>query len=178
MLLFYIVEEIDDILKPTRKKGVNSSGKGKRVERLLAKVLNDKFGGGFSRSVGSGNRWGQVSQLPKHAQDVFEGDLVAPANFILTLECKGGYDHIDLNSIFESGNSEVDSFLKQAEDQGNRTGKKPLLVWKKDRKPWLAFVKTKDLPTIEWEFCLTYRNWSAVSFEKLLNCDRSFFFRD
>jgi hypothetical protein len=94
---------VDDILKnkEKKKKKVNGKQKGGRVERELTKILNTRFNcQDFSRSVGSGNRWGQVSHLPKHARDVFSGDLIVPANFIFCLESKGGYDGIDLNRLF------------------------------------------------------------------------------
>lgn len=169
--------EIDDILQPKAKKKLNSGRKGKRVERDLVKLLNERFGGGFSRSVGSGNRWGQVAALPKHAQDTFSGDLVCPEQFDFVFESKGGYEEIDLNSAFVDGNSQLDAFLKQAEDESERTGRKPLLAWKKNRKPWLAFVKTSDLPHLDYRFRLIYNQWSAVALEELLKEDDSYFFR-
>lgn len=168
---------IDNIMIGKIKKGVNSGRKGKRVERDLAKLLNARFGGGFSRSIGSGNRWGQVSNLPEHAQQTFSGDLVCPPNFAFVLESKGGYDNIDLNSVFIGGNSELDSFLKQADDESKRTGRKPLLVWKKNRKPWLAFVKNTDLPSIEYSYRLYYREWAAIALEELLKMEDNYFYK-
>ena len=69
----------DDLLtdkKKRKQRKADGKRKGNRTELELVKVLNKRFGGGFSRSVGSGNRWGQVSHLPKHAQEVFSGDLI------------------------------------------------------------------------------------------------------
>ena len=168
--------EIEDILKPNKKKKINCGKKGKRVERELAKLLNDRFGGGFSRSVGSGNRYSQVSNLPKHAQDTFSGDLVCPVNFAFVFESKGGYEDIDLNSIFDDGVTQLDDFLKQAEDESSRTGRKPILVWKKNRKPWIAFLKTINLPHLDWNYRLIYKDWSAVSFKELLTNSNEYFF--
>ena len=67
--------DVDDILanaeKGKKKKRINSDRKGKRVELELAKVLNKRFEeilskhadwGRFSRTVGSGNRWGNANQ--------------------------------------------------------------------------------------------------------------------
>jgi Holliday junction resolvase len=169
--------EVDDILgRGEKKKRLNSGRKGKRVERELVKVLNERFGGGFSRSAGSGNRWGQVAHLPKHAQDTFSGDLVCPEDFAFIFESKGGYDDLDLNSIFDGGSALLDSFLKQATDESERTGRKPVLAWKKNRRPWLAFVRTTDLPHSNWQYRLIYREWSAVPLTELLQEDDSFFF--
>lgn len=108
----------------------------------LVKILNNRFGGGFSRSVGSGNRWSQVTHLPKHAQEVFSGDLIVPQGFKWALESKGGYQNIDLNSVFVGGSRELDGFLDQVTKDAERCGRKPMLCWKRDRKPWLAFVAT------------------------------------
>ncbi len=161
--------EVDDITKNEKRKKLNSGDKGKRVERQLVKVLNDRFGGGFSRSVGSGNRIGQVSYLPTHARDTFTGDLVCPENFRWCFECKGGYNEIDLCSAFEDGSAALDKFLQQAEEEAKNCGRKPLLLWKKDRKPWLVFVKSDDLPE-EWkaDYQMQYKDWMIVSFNKLL----------
>jgi hypothetical protein len=169
--------EVEDILgRKERKKHLNSGDKGKRVERGLAKILNDRFGGGFSRSIGSGNRGEQVSNLPRHAKETFSGDLVCPANFAFVFESKGGYDDVDLNSVFEGGNATLDAFLKQASEESVETGRKPILVWKKNRKPWLAWLRTVDLPHTDWEYRLVYREWSAVPLSVLLQSDDEYFY--
>ena len=169
---------VEDILLPKKKKGIKSGQKGKRVERDLVKVLTERFGLGFSRSVGSGNRWGQVSNLPKHAQDTFSGDLVCPEDFKWVFECKGGYNEIDLNGAFDGGNTELDAFLKQAEDESKRTGRTPMLCWRKDRKPWLAFMKTTDLPPgYDVAYMLKYREWTAVNLQELLEKTEDSFWR-
>ena len=168
--------EVEDILKPGKKKKLNSGAKGKRVERDLVKILNERFGGGFSRSVGSGNRWGQVSSLPKHAQDTFSGDIVCPENFAFVFECKGGYDDTDLNSVFDGGIGLIDGFLKQADMESGKAGRKSILVWKKNRKPWIAFLKTVGLPHLDWNYRLIYREWSAVPLKELLEVKDEFFF--
>jgi hypothetical protein len=168
--------EVDDILKPKAKKKLNCGQKGKRVERELVNILNARFGGGFSRSVGSGNRFGQVSNLPKHAQDTFAGDITCPESFAWVFENKGGYDDIDLSSIFIDGNSRLDAFLKQADEESKNSGRKSMLTWKKSRKPWLAFVKTCNLPHLDYQFRLIYNDWSAVSLEELLKTEDSYFY--
>ena len=179
--------EVEDILcnmegrVPKKKSGA----KGKRHELEVVKILNERFRkllsenpdwGQFSRSAGSGNRWGQVAHLPKHARDTYGGDITCPDRFAFVLESKGGYNEIDLVSAFDGGHREIDAFLKQSEDDSTRTGRRPMLVWKKDRKPRLSFVKTVDLPSQQWEYSFTYRDWTAVRFRDLLKCDDSYFF--
>jgi len=169
---------VDDIIENKKKKikKVNGKKKGSRVERELSKILNKRFNcEDFSRSVGSGNRWGQVDHLPKHARDVFSGDLIVPENFVFCLESKGGYDGIDLNGIFIHGCSELDNFLEQATKDAVRCGRKPMLCWKRTRKSWLAFVKANELSNYEFKYCLHYQDWIAVSLDKLLELEDSFF---
>jgi hypothetical protein len=166
----------DDILsKKTKTKKVDGKKKGNRTELDLTKVLNTRFGDGFSRSVGSGNRWGQVNHLPKHAREVFSGDLIVPQGFRFVIESKGGYDAIDMSSVFVRGNSELDGFLDQVTQDSKRCGRKPMLCWKKTRKPWLAFVHTKDLVGRTFKYKLQYGKWSVVALEHLLKLDDEFF---
>lgn len=167
---------VDNSFLMPKKKKLNSGGKGKRREREVAKILNERFGGGFSRSVGSGNRWSQVANLPKHAQDTFSGDLVTPENFAFTIESKGGYDDVDLVSVFDGGHSQIDEFIEQAQFDADRCGRKPLVVWKKSRKPLIAIIKTVDLPRLNWPYMLVYRDWTIVNLEELLKESNAFWF--
>lgn len=178
--------EVDDIIKNlNRKQSIKSGKKGKRAELELVKLLNDRFSellrensdwGHFSRSLGSGNRWGQNVHLSKKAMETFSGDLSVPENFGFVLESKCGYNEIDLNSAFEGGCKELDAFLNQVTEDSNRCGRRPLLVWKKDRRPRIAFVKTKDIPLNRFEYYMIYRDWTAVLFSDLLSFEDSFFF--
>jgi hypothetical protein len=169
---------VDDILKnrDKKKKKVNGKKKGSRVERELTKILNTRFNcEDFSRSVGSGNRWGQVNHLPKHARIVFSGDLIVPANFKFCIESKGGYDGIDLNAVFDHGSTELDHFLEQAVADSIRCDRKPMLCWKKTRKNWMAFVKKEELKEIDFKYMLKYGEWVAVALDKLLEMPDEFF---
>lgn len=167
---------VDDILSNKQNKKINSKKKGNRNELEFAKILTKRFNKGFSRSVGSGNRWSQTAFLPKHAQKVFSSDLVVPKNFKFCLEVKGGYNGIDLNSIFLRGNSDLDKFLVQAYKDAKRAGKKPLLAWKKDRKPWLVFILNRDAQDLDFKYKLVYNKWSAVALDEFLKLSDDFFF--
>lgn len=165
----------DDLLNPkNKKKKVNGKKKGSRTELDLSKILIERFGEGFSRSVGSGNRWSQA-HLPKHAAEVYSGDLVVPKEFKWVIESKGGYDAIDMSSIFVRGNSELDSFLEQAMNDSKRCGRKPMLCWKKTRKPWLAFVLTEELKGKDFKYSIKYGKWTGVALEHLLKLEDDFF---
>lgn len=179
--------EIEDILKRKTKK-IKSGRKGKRVELDLVKKLNDRFDsvlnmfpdwGRFSRTIGSGNRWGQNVHLSKKAIDNYSGDLVCPENFKFVLESKGGYNEIDLCSSFEGGQSEIDKFLKQVKEDSKRTNRLPILLWKKDRKPRLAFIRQEDIDNDQYknfDYFMKYKNWIILNFKDFLSLEDQFFF--
>jgi hypothetical protein len=82
--------EVENLLSKKTKK-IKSGKKGKRVELEVVKDLNTRFNdillknpnwGRFSRTIGSGNRWGQNVYLSKSAMDNFSGDLVCPVKLI------------------------------------------------------------------------------------------------
>ena len=177
-------QEIENIFDKKPKK-IKSGKKGKRVELELIKTLNERFSsaladrpeaGKFSRSVGSGNRWGQRVHLSKAASDTYSGDIVCPEGFLFVLESKGGYNDIDLCTAFSGKQAELDAFLKQVSDDSARCGRKPLLLWKKDRKPRLAFIRTSDLEGRSFPCMMRYGEWTAVLCDDLLGLPDTFFF--
>jgi len=178
---------LEEFQKSKMKKRVKSGAKGKGAEREIVKILNKRFEkllaaneswGKFSRSVGSGNRWGQNVDLPKHAKDTFSGDLCVPQNFLWVLESKKGYnEEIDLCTLFGGTNATLDGFLKQVEDDSKRCDRKPMLIWKKDYKPRLAFVHRHDIVVAGYSCVLHYNGWTAVPFDEMLKSDDSFFFQ-
>lgn len=176
----YIIEDI--INNKPQKKKINCSIKGKSNEREIVKKLNTRFSdilslnedwGLFSRTVGSGNRFYQVS-LSNNAKQVFSSDICAPPSFKFTIESKAGYNTIDLCSVFDSGCHQIDDFLQQAEKDGKKSNKQPMVLWKKDRRPRLAFLKLEN--NIEFKFNMKYEDWTIVSFDELLKLPDTFFF--
>ena len=106
---------------------------------------------------------------------MFTGDLITPVNFKFVLESKGGYEDIDLNAIFLHGNKELEEFLNQVSRDAKRCDKKPMLCWKKNRKPWLVAILSKDVPK-EFEYELKYCKWSIIALEEILKLEDTFFF--
>lgn len=80
-----------------------------------------------------------------------------------------------MNSIFVCGNSQLDAFLEQVAKDAQRCGRKPMLCWKRNRRPWLAFVPTKELEDRPFAYRLVYKGWSAVALEELLKQPDDFF---
>jgi len=173
--------ELEDTekLMTEKKKKKNSGDKGNRHERGLCKIFEKRFNKPFIRAVGSGNRWGQVTQMSEAAKETLSGDISIPAGFKFVLESKGGYEkELDLHGCFVKGCRKLDEFLKQVTDDHKRCGRKPLLCWKRSRKPWYGFVWTKEIEDHldKFEYRLIYRNWSCVDLNKLLELDDEFFF--
>lgn len=176
--------QIDDILQNNKKKAkkVDGKAKGDRTELHLCKLLTEHFGKEFSRALGSGSRWSQVANLPEHAKKTLSGDICVPEGFKWVIESKGGYEKdMDAWSAVDGKLSQLDAFIEQVSRDAEYTGRKPILCWKRNRKPWLAAVKSCDLicDNIETTFpCrLQYNNWIVIPLESLLNAtQRSFWF--
>jgi hypothetical protein len=170
--------EIDDVIKnlSEKKKKINCKKKGNRVELQLTKLLTDRFKLNFSRTVSSGARWSQA-KLSEEAKNIFSGDLVVCKGFKFVIECKGGYDSIDLNTLFIDGNKDLDKFLEQVTNDSDRCNRKPMVCWKKTRKPWLAFIHSSELTEHKnmFNYILYYNNWSIVSLDILLQLNDDFF---
>jgi len=161
---------------------INSKNKGGRAERDLCKRLNERFShlpleaGRFSRSVGSGNRWGQKVQLSAAAAQTYGGDITSPEGFLWSLESKSGYPSIDLARIVEGPIGLLDDFLQQAAEDGKKTHRMPALIFRQDRKKPIVFVRDNEAPAEWFAGCLAYQGWLGVSLETWLKQPDEYFF--
>lgn len=175
----FIVENLLENKK--MKVGLNSKKKGNRVELAVVKLLNERFEsfvkqnnlGSFSRSVASGARWAQASNMPSHAIETFTSDIVSPKNFKFSIEVKGGYDNIDL---FQEKLKSFDKFLKQSEDDCARSGKLPLVFFKQSRKPFWCFSRNNLIDFNKFERAIKYENHTGVLWKELHGMKNNFFF--
>lgn len=170
---------VDDIFEnqERRKNKVNGKKKGNRVELELCKKLTKHHGDTFSRSIGSGNRWSQVAYMPQHAKQTLVGDICAPEKYKWVIECKGGYDEdVDFSGVMEGGCSRIDNFIEQSEKDAQTSGRLPIIMWKRSRKPWLAIVRAKDFDKqLTYQMC--YKDWTIMSLNVLLeNTEKGFWF--
>jgi len=162
--------EVDDLFggDENPKKKVNGKRKGNRVELELCKKLSEHFGDTFSRAVGSGNRWGQVSFMPTHAKKTLVGDICVPEGFKWVIECKGGYDDdVDFSSAFE-GCTRIDEFIKQSKKDAELSERMPIVFWKRSRKPWIAMLRGCDFTLPGLGCYLKYNDWIVLSLDNLL----------
>lgn len=172
-----IVEDI--IVNNDKRKRKNSSVKGKRGERLACKELIARFGQQFSRSLGSGNRTSQIHGMPDFAKKTFSGDICCPDGFRFVIEHKFGYEEdVDLHNSFFGGCKKLDEFLEQVTKDANYCKRKPLLLWKRARKPYLSFIKISDIKEFidSFKYKLLYRDWVCISLKELLALDNDFFY--
>ena len=88
-------------IKNLRKKKtrINSRTKGNAFERQVAKLLNQRFDTTeFARSPGSG-AFASTHSLPEYLK--IYGDLITPIKFRYCIECKKGYNKIQLNNLLD-----------------------------------------------------------------------------
>lgn len=171
------IEDLED--NSNNKKKRNSTVKGKTAERELCKILTKKFGQEFTRTIGSGNRWSQISNMPEHAKKTFTGDICTPEGFLFSLECKNGYeDKIDLGNLFSSDNKTLDKFVKQSIKESKDCNRLPLICWKRKRKSWVALLPSEYLKKYKFKTYLIYKDWMCVDLNSLLELDRKFFFEN
>jgi len=164
---------VEDLLENTKsdKKRVKGKAKGNRTELSLCKLLTKHFGVDFTRSVGSGNRWSQAN-LSETAKQVFSGDICVPDGFKWVIECKGGYEsdmHLENILNGDEGMSRLDEFIQQVTKDADYCGRKPIILWKRNRKPWIAMYREFDLNEVSFDKFMVYGEWRIVNFETLLN---------
>jgi Holliday junction resolvase len=161
--------------KPKKK---NSRAKGHTFERHIASLLNDRLGTSeFSRTPGSG-AFATTHSLPSHLN--IYGDLITPIKFRYCIECKKGYNNINLYSLYNNS-SEVWDFLHQSDKDSKKSGKVPMMILKQDRKPITAFIPTYKADkiikgvsylTIAYKKDSVYeKEWNIYMFTDLLELD-------
>ena len=159
------------------KNRINSKSKGNRAEIELAKMLSRRFGLPFARiGISSGARPKQV-KLDSIAKEAFTGDLVTPAGFKFSVECKAVNQNVDL--LYQS--ALLDKFLKQAADDAVSIRKIPLLCWKRLRKGWITVLPEHYVfgkSVVFANYYSVYREWLVCSLDALLEIDDPRFWFD
>ncbi len=161
--------------KPKRK---NSKAKGSAFERKVAKILNEHFETtDFQRSPGSG-AYATTHTLPDHLK--IHGDLITPKNFIYSIECKKGYNDLDLYSLLNP-NSKIYEFIKQAEKDADQAKKEAIVLMAQDRRDIIALIKedshiSNQLNLNKKRIIHILNNYILVSFKDVLSIDNSLFF--
>lgn len=158
---------VDDLESNHQRQRINSKAKGNRIENSLCKILSEHFDAPFSRSLGSGARTSQV-RLPEYAKKALTGDICVPEKFKWVIECKGGYeDDINLNNV--DSIAKLDEFIEQAERDSDYCGRKPVIFWKRNRKPWLSVLPMKEIEDklSQFDIYYVYKGWVIVDMNNL-----------
>jgi Holliday junction resolvase len=149
------------------KKRINSKRKGNMAERELARILSERFGVPFARvGVSSGARV-KNTKLPDSAVEVMTGDLITPARFRFSVECKSVNAHVD----FLAPSALLDKFLTQAEADAKSIQKVPMLCWKRNRKGWIAsvpFQVFRFTNVVLPAYYAVYQDWLVCRLDTLL----------
>ena len=123
------MKDIVDITKLKKKKRVNSKAKGGAFERKIANLLNEQFETKeFNRTPGSG-AFATTHQLPDHI--TVAGDLITPKKFKFCIECKKGYNNLDLYSLLNP-KSKIYDFIKQTEKDAEEANKSGIVLMAQD----------------------------------------------
>lgn len=130
-----------------KKKRINSKKKGGNAELEIVHILRDHFNNqDFARvGVSSGART-KNSKLPVESLEFYSGDIITPSKFLYSVEVKCGYSDVSITTI----NKTIDSFIEQVEQDARISNKLPLILFKQNRKPWLAMIKE------EYKRCQSY----------------------
>ena len=161
--------------KPKRK---NSKAKGSAFERKVAKILNEHFETtDFQRSPGSG-AYATTHNLPDHLK--IHGDLITPQNFIYSIECKKGYNNLDMYSLLDP-KSKIYEFIKQAEKDADQAKKEAIVLMAQDRRDIIALIKqdshiSNQLKINKKKIIYILHDYILVSFKDVLSIDSSLFF--
>tara|TARA_R100001143_G_scaffold60993_1_gene61012 strand:- start:52 stop:576 length:525 start_codon:yes stop_codon:yes gene_type:complete len=167
---------LDNMRKKPKRK--NSKAKGSAFERKVAKILNEHFETtDFQRSPGSG-AYATTHNLPDHLK--IHGDLITPKDFIYSIECKKGYNTLDLYSLLNP-NSKIYEFIKQAEKDADQANKEAIVLMAQDRRDIIALIKedshiSNQLNINNKRIIHILNNYILVSFKDVLSIDTSLFF--
>lgn len=157
--------------KLSKKKRVNSRSKGNTFERKICALLNDRFNTTeFCRSPGSG-AFATTHSLPDYLK--VYGDLITPKNFKHIIECKKGYNKVNINSIFNNS-SELWEFIKQSERDSQVSGKTSVIVYQQDRQP--ALIISRIGLFSRFSDTITFDQYEINLLDKILTLSDDYFF--
>lgn len=135
---------------------MNSKQKGNRGERKIVGILNEHFNTTEFGRVPSSGAIGTVygNKLSLQATQTLSGDIITPPSFLFSIENKCGYD-IELNNLFKEDKSPdkttLNDFCAQSHVDAVRSGKVPLVIYSKDRRPPVCIIPEDFLMYVDDE---------------------------
>jgi hypothetical protein len=167
--------DVKKLKKKAGKKRLNSRAKGNRFENKVAKLLNERFNTKeFCRSPGSG-AFATTHTLPEYLK--IYGDLITPEKFKYIIECKKGYNDMQICDLLND-TSKVSEMIAQAFRDSQKSSKKFLLIMGQDRKNPAIITNDFDLIVRGDRFSGSSRGVAIVMYmlDDLLECKDSCFF--
>jgi len=137
----------------------NGKAKGSGYERDICKMLTMWLTGKdkpyvWWRSPSSGALATITAQNPNLTGDIIS--VLPEGNFLtdrFSIEIKTGYPKSSFNKFFSNAkNNEIEMFWKQAVNDASKSNKEPMMIYKKDRKEPLIFLREvvkNKLPQLE-----------------------------
>ena len=166
--------------RKVRAVKMNSKNKGNTFERKIATTFSARFESktiksSFRRNVDSGSYFGGSNQTRLKTHDTTKanlGDLVCPAAFRYTIECKHYKTPPSFNSIMQQDCKQWNDWLAQAEQDSANCQKKLLLIIKYNNMPEMVILKD-PVPNV---FNMPYQQYFVIKLTDLLIMEDSTFF--
>ncbi len=148
------------------KKKVNGKQKGNSFERVCANLLSKRFEEctgvekSFRRNSDSGSFFGgsNKSRVATHNTETAAfGDLICPASFKFSVECKHYKTPPTFSSVMNSQVPQWDGWIAQSDQDSAMSGRTPLLIVKYNNVEVLAFVR-ESFPSLQLRHVYKDRN--------------------
>lgn len=165
-------------------KRVNSKNKGNTYERKISNLLSERFKEktglekSFTRNADSGSFFGgkNKARVETHSTDKATfGDIITPAKFNFTVECKHYKDAPTMNSIITQNVKLFDEWIIQAKQDSESANKDFIIICKFNNVADMV-ISAKlygGLTSI-----INYKEYFIVSLDSLLKLDDHYFFED
>jgi hypothetical protein len=154
---------------------VNSKQKGNAFERFVANYLSERFESivgkpkGFIRKPDSGSYFGGKNQtrIETHLSEMQTfGDIIAPNDFLWSIEAKHYKTPLTLSGILNQKNADLDRWIEQASQDAYNAGKLPLIIIKYNNVDPFVLIRYPDmelkLPVLASETRFRYKGWEAI----------------
>lgn len=160
-----------------------SKTKGSAFERKIANLLSDRFAHhtgiekSFRRNADSGAYWGGSNSARASSHDMSNavmGDIVAPANFKFTLECKHYRSPPTLAQVMGQKCATLDRWIEQASLDATTSGLMPVIIMKWDRVAETVMVRDDG----RGRGVIHYRGWTMMPLTDWLDREDEYFFAD
>jgi hypothetical protein len=157
---------------------MNSNKKGKSWELEAAHLLQEHFGGKFSRVPRSGGMFGgkNVKNAAGERSDVKEimsGDIITPVRFPFSVETKS-YGSFDFSKLYKGESKILNKWISQADSDSQLSDKELLVLMKFNHKGAYAvfgrYGRLKDLDRMSLfdNFTLYKEHYIITSIEEFL----------